>query len=81
MAVESPVEEAAPGTACAVFLDGSDSGSLDFGVVCKSEVGVGSEHQDWLTIDDDLSILIALDLTEVGIDPCGLSLLGLGIAR
>ena len=47
-------------------------------MVRQSEVRVRPEHEDLTAIDDDLGILVAFYLSEVGINPCSLSLLGLG---
>ena len=76
--IEGTVEEAAPCTSRTILLRSGDSSSLDLGVVRQSEVRVRPEHEDLTAIDDDLGILVAFYLSEVGINPCSLSLLGLG---
>lgn len=76
--IEGPVEEAAPCTSRTILLRSGDSSSLDLGMVRQSEVRVRPEHEDLTAIDDDLGILVAFYLSEVGINPCSLSLLGLG---
>ena len=78
MSIQRTVEEATPSTARTVFLRSRNSSRFDFGVIGQPEIRVRSKHQDLTAIDDNLSILVAFYLSEVGINPSSLSLLWLG---
>ena len=52
-----------------------DSGFDNSFVTCKSSVGIGAEHQDFLTAHIHLSPLFAIDLTEIRIEIAGYHLL------
>ena len=70
--VEGAVEEAAAGAAGSVFFYCFDGGLLEAGVVGKSEIGVGAEHQDLAAVSHgDDRILTGGNGTVVGIDSVG----------
>ena len=73
--VEGAVEEAAAGAAGAVFLYRFDGGLLETGVVGKSQIGVGAEHQDLGAVSHgDEGVLTGGDGAVVGIDTQALGL-------
>lgn len=76
MDVESSVEEGGTCTTGAVLLGGFDGGFFDFGMVGKTEIAVGSEHEDLLAIHYYFGILVGRYLSEIGVYSFGFCLLG-----
>ena len=80
MKVERSVEETRTCTARTVFLRGLYGRFLYLGVVCKSHVAVGAEHEDSLSVKDDFGILRAFYLLEIRIQMQALKSLRLCIS-
>ena len=75
MDVESAVEEGRAGAASTVFVDGGFGGFLDFGMVSKAQIGVGAEHKDFLTMNENLGVLFGRYGGEIRVDTFSFGLL------
>ncbi len=77
--VEGPVQEPAPGTARPIALQRVPGCFQDLGVVGKSEIIVGPQHDSPLALDDHLGVFGFGDWPEIRVQPGRLYLVGAGV--
>ena len=68
MQVQGSVQETGTGTAGTILAECVHAGLDDTFVTGEARIGVGTEHQDAMSIHLHLGALFALDGTEIGID-------------
>ncbi len=77
--VECAVEERRAGAAGAVFAGGLDGRFFYAGVVDKSCVAVGAEHEHAATVDNHFGILLRGNCSKIWIHAGGFGFLGCGV--
>ncbi len=75
------VKERGSGQTCAIFPRGFHCGLYHLGVIGKTQVAVGSEHQHFFAVHHHLGILLRRYCTEIWIDSDRLCLLRRIIGR
>ena len=81
MYVQSTIKKRRACAARAVLVDGSLCSLFNLRMVSKTQIAVGTKHQDSLSTHRHHRILIARNLSEIGVHPLGLSLLGCRVSR
>ena len=75
MDIEGSVQEARAGATGTILFHGFNTGVDDAVIPGQARIGIGSEHQDVVSLHFDFGALLALNFAEIGVNPLFLHLL------